>query len=252
MKISPVQIFNPVKAVAPQKPAALNFSGGGYKDSFECSAIKDIEWMFDENDNVLGRSVLTDKKTGEKINVAITRDTPFEDDKEYRKIFGHCYRIWELKKDLTKNELGSMRISQGDCQGKPSLYINKMGSDYPKTKGVGTLLHQIAIERSIMLGCEGRVHFNTNGYDSDAFHYKNGFRVYSTGSENFPEYELMTPDEANEAIRAEVELAKKENRSATMEDKLDETNGIEMYLPDEAIAKWKEKIAQSPCLLVKH
>lgn len=250
MKIFPVQIFGSVKQITPQNQAvaALNFGNSG-GDSFRCGAVKDIEWMFKDSaigEKVVGRSTLRDKKTGEKIDVAITcAPGTLENEKSYF--------VYELKKDYTNEYLGYVRVMPSECQGEPSAFIQKMAAERPKAgKGVGTLLHQIAIERSIMTGCGGRVHFDKD-YDSELFHYKCGFRVYDTGSDNAPpEWRYSTPEEINLAIRAEIRRAKEENDEADTEDKLGEYGEFKMYLPCEAIAQWKEIIAQSPCLLVKH
>ena len=166
MKITPVHFFSPVKQIMPQKQAATPVFGRTDKDFFNYSTDKYAEYRL-KDALVVGRSTLTDKKTGEKSDVVITcqLDTAM----------GDSYTMWELKNDGSKEYMGDVNLYPSEHQGKPAAYIVRMVSVYPKTKGIGTLLHQIAIERSMMLDCGGQVYFDIYG-DSEPFHYNCGYR----------------------------------------------------------------------------
>jgi hypothetical protein len=92
--------------------------------------------------------------------------------------------------------------------------------------GMGSKLVQFAIEKSIQAGYEGRVSLiSTN--NSGPFYLKMGFRCTSITAQNRLEEACKDPN-------------------------ITFLDGEEMYLPEEAIATWKQKIAANPiCLTIQ-
>lgn len=104
---------------------------------------------------------------------------------------------------------------------KDRIYINRIETCpvfFRRKMGLGTGMVQFAIEKSLAAGFEGRVGLRSV-YDSGVFYYKLGFISKD------PEYQKQ------------IEVAAREGKKI---------NGLDMYLPEAAIAAWKEIIAKNP------
>ncbi|MEK7652255.1 MAG: hypothetical protein AAB351_03625, partial [Patescibacteria group bacterium] len=124
-------------------------------------------------------------------------------------------------------------------------------------KGLGRALHQIAVERSLQLGYQGRVQLNVtslkqNSWDvvedpgfSAPFHKKFGFLaqdVYNEDGSLHHEGQTVHKkiDEAQEKARDKGEV----RATFFSHDR------VYMTLPDEVIAREKERIAKNPNLRI--
>lgn len=108
------------------------------------------------------------------------------------------------------------------------IYVGMMRSDLKQDyKNIGTRLHQIALERSFQLGAEGRVALCAD-WSSHGFHYKAGFRPVD-----------KTKEEQLLALLAEANGTEPNTSSLAQ---------IHMYLPEDQIALWKQRIAEAPIL----
>lgn len=121
---------------------------------------------------------------------------------------------------------GLYPVYQGD-----SLYAYGMESfDNSIYTGVGTKLHQLAVEKSIKQRFEGKVTLKTFNPGAKLFHYKSGFRKVGDDSEEFSK-------QMEKVIKREKSLLDIDNEA------------INMYLPDEQIQKIIEnQIAKMPIL----
>lgn len=210
------------------------------QDTFQSESISDLNYRYEfRNTTVVGKSVLTDKTTGRRIPVAITRN----DDSENIEV----YRIVELNKDFI-DTVGAGYIKL--VHHNDHEFIQKMASQEPHKKGVGSLLHQIAIERSMQLGKEGKVEFEAD-YDSEPFHYKSGYRVVHTADEDYIKEDgendwIVTAKMANEKIRKIVEEAEAKGEIPDSQNKIG--THCEFAMPANNMLIWSEKIRKSPCL----
>jgi hypothetical protein len=112
------------------------------------------------------------------------------------------------------------------------LHINYMEStDRKHYEGVGTALHQIAVESSIQRGHHGRV--TLDSLDSAVgFHFKSGFRTDS--------------DKTDDKIRRTLDKAK---RQGIREPEINVSNTLlVMHLPGKKIREWTQRIASNPIL----
>lgn len=210
------------------------------RDTFQNETVEDLNNRYDFRDTkVVGKSFLTDKATGRRIPVAITRD---DDSKNIE-----VYRIVELNKDFI-DTMGAGYIKL--VHYKDHEFIQKMASQEPHKKGVGTLLHQIAIERSMQLGKGGNVKFEAD-YNSEPFHYKTGYRVAHTDDEDWikdgeDNSWVVTSKMANERIKNIIEEAEKNGEIPDSENKIG--THCEFEMPKDNLLVWKETISESPCL----
>lgn len=113
------------------------------------------------------------------------------------------------------------------------IFINMIQSDVSRKNlpGVGSALFQTAIEFGLTKGCEGRIDL-TADYSSHAFHYKMGLRAVR--------------DENNEAIVKAIEQAAKTQRQPNTS----YLGSVRMYMPEEACARWLQKVKAAPILEV--
>lgn len=110
------------------------------------------------------------------------------------------------------------------------VYIQWIGSSQrDKYRGSGTRLIQSVIEKSLRLGCNGRVDFNAG--ESYEFYYSIGFRSY------------------DDSINAELEEAFQKAALEGTRVKAFPMGSNQMYLPEEGISSWKETILREPILL---
>lgn len=117
------------------------------------------------------------------------------------------------------------------------IYIGLLVSNLnDKYKGIGTILMQAAIEDSLRKGCGGRIQLFAS-WNSPGFYYKLGLRAELVKLRG----EFLI--DKNIFIKEELEQAAAENREPN-------TSGYneEMYLPQEAIEMWKQKILDQPIL----
>ncbi len=111
-----------------------------------------------------------------------------------------------------------------------SIYVSGMEAPGNTTyKGIGTTLHQLAVETSIQRGFKGRVSLYSLS-DAVGFHYKSGFRA--------------DDPRTNREIRQAIRDAK---RTGTPRE-VDIGQGVTMALTRDTLKKWKTRIAQDPIL----
>lgn len=199
---------------------------------------------------IVGNTWVTERNTGQRIYVDLTEQA----DKEwtvYRLMKQDCELgnvIFKLKviteADLkTRNHFTVEKVHKV-WQGLPYLYYgpvkdnvisNKVyiqwidSSHGDKYRGAGTRLVQSVIEKSLRLGCNGRVDFNAA--ESFEFYYSIGFRSF------------------DDSINAQLEEAFQEAalEGGRVEESPMESN--QMYLPEEGISSWKETILREPILM---
>jgi predicted GNAT family N-acyltransferase len=139
------------------------------------------------------------------------------------------------KKKLTSPYLsiiaGDMRKYDEELKGSSKvgrIYINYIEA-YKKGCGLGGVLMQAAIEKSILLGHEGRIQLSA-AWESHAFYYKLGLRSYD--------------DDRNKQIEEELEKAEAEKREPNTK----KLGSFFMYLPQKSLPEWQEKIRKHPYL----
>ena len=102
-----------------------------------------------------------------------------------------------------------------------AVYIENMESLYDNYRGVGNVLHEVAVRIAQQEEYKGRVLLDAEK-SSHIFHYKFGFR--SMGEEHYLK---------DEAIENEIEKAQR--KSSTKEHDTSHLGPIPMYLPEETI-----------------
>jgi hypothetical protein len=108
------------------------------------------------------------------------------------------------------------------------VYIEWIGASSAKYKGIGTRLLQSVIEKSLLLGCDGRV--DLNAAEAFEFYYFNGFRSFDP------------------VINAQLEATFHKFIEEGGKAKLLPYPSNQMYLPKEALPTWKEKILREHIL----
>jgi len=173
-----------------------------------------------------------EKETGQRRDIVVAR----EDNKNER------YVLYALEPQyLYLQDLGDMELSWDE---KNPLYLSHINTELGNKKfyGLGTLLHQIAVERSFESGLHGQVTLNSAA-KALAFHYKCGF---SAGFRNAPDA-LM-----NAELERRIRIAEDKKR---LDPSLSEAVNTEdlgqhrMVLRAPQIEEWKRIICQSPILL---
>ena len=114
------------------------------------------------------------------------------------------------------------------------VYIDLMeNSTCGAYKNVGTKLHQIAVERSLQKGFQGRVQMDAS-WNSHGFHYNKGFRV-------------MMGDKS-EAINQQIVNILKEAKANGTKPDTERLGAVQMYLPYNKINDFKTIISRNPIL----
>lgn len=108
------------------------------------------------------------------------------------------------------------------------LYVEWISSSSKEFHGVGKALIQAVVERSLSK-CEGRV--DLNAAEAFEFYFSQGFRSID--------------DQTNQELEKAFQKAKEQGQSHCPPLCLSST---QMYLPEDQIENWKEKIAQHPIL----
>ena len=186
-------------------------------DIFESKTLRKLftdEFKPSRRVDEFGNPITTviDKKTGKPVEVIIN-------DK---------YDKYEFMANLPngqKDYLGyiEMQLYNG-------TYIEEMNAKCGNFKysGIGTRMHQFAIETSMKRGEKGRVFFKSAS-DAAVFHYKNGFR----------------PIEMFQQLTQEIDI-KQDILSGR---RIYVMGSIDMELRGEQLEKWKARIRTQPILL---
>ncbi len=226
-----------------------------FADIFESKTLRKLftdEFKPSRRVDEFGNPITTviDRKTGKSVEVSI-------EDK---------YDKYEFMANLPngqKDYLGYIEMQLYD-----GTYIEEMNTKCGNFKyaGIGTRMHQFAIEMSMKRGEKGRVFFKS-APDAAVFHYKNGFRPIEM-------FQQVTQDEidycayANGFYKAKLKLSDIttiingkphiDTNALSYEPKirLDILSGkrihvmdtIQMELRGEQLEKWKARIAKQPIL----
>jgi hypothetical protein len=131
------------------------------------------------------------------------------------------------------NLLGMMQIDI-NRKGYNATYIQRMTTETGKKEyaGIGTRMHQFAIEKSIQTGTNGRVALKAADL-APIFHFQNGFRA-----EKYFDFQLKKNVDPN------ITLIK----SILTDDKRDIIRLITMTLSGKQLKRWKELIFKQPIL----
>ena len=116
-----------------------------------------------------------------------------------------------------------------------SIFVsNMLSADRKNYKGLGTKLHQLAVEKSFEDGYGGKVTLDAADPGAKLFHYKSGFRKEGAGSEEFSQ-------QMEDVISGKKDLSSIE-RSV-----------VSMYLPQNQIQRIVDtEIKKSPIILDKN
>jgi len=216
----------------------------------EISADARLNQYFEANK--VGKTTITNRSNGKLVDAIVTKQT---------NSYGHeTYKIF-----VDGQEVGSAKIklletvadfeSEGIIKSSPKA-VYGTGKDLPKFQskvyvdlmeahgngayhGIGTKLHQIAIERSNELGFGGRVELDA-AWNSHGFHYNTGFRPMGKSF-------IGNAQETALEIESILAAAKENNHMPDTKG----LGGIEMYLPEDQIAAWNQRIAENPILQTK-
>jgi len=200
--------------------------GHNLDDIFESKTLRKLftdEFKPARRVDEFGNPITTviDKKTGKPVEVVI------KNRKSGKYIFEiQCPNSQKAFFLIPKNYLGhiTMRLTNG-------VYIEYMNTQLGnlKYKGIGTRMHQFAIEKSMKLEKGGKVLFEAAD-DSPVFHYKSGFRPM---------------DIAEDALAYEQRIKK----DILNGKKTQVVGSLFMELRGEQLEKWKARIRTQPILL---
>lgn len=131
---------------------------------------------------------------------------------------------------VRQTKVGSIELTEK----KKGLYIEQMDSfKKDKYKGVGTAMHQLAVETSLLQGLKGKVSLYSLR-EAVGFHYKCGFRTGDT--------------ETDRLIHQAIQEAKDNNSPEDVR----WGRSVNMHLPPKNIARWKKIIRELPILNALH
>jgi hypothetical protein len=128
--------------------------------------------------------------------------------------------VWQGKRYLFYGPVKNGMIAD-------KVYIEWIGAN-PNYKGIGTRLMQSIIEKSLLLGCDGRVDLNAAG--AYEFYYSLGLRSIDS------------------SINAQLEASFQKAAEKGGKAELLPYPSTQMYLPKEALTAWREKILKDPIL----
>ena len=201
----------------------------------------------------VGETYITNKATGERVNVMVVRSNTSKGGEVYKIIrpdgrelgytdirvctegpLGHGDFLADVAWYREHGYCGSSSWGKyghsNDVTYSPRVYVEMMKSPASGTyRGVGERLHQLAVERSLQIGGEGRVTLSAS-YNSHGFHYKTGFRTQSPNVA----YALGN-DEKIAAILADAKLR-------GVRPDTSELAQFGMYLPEEGVNAMKVRI----------
>lgn len=164
--------------------------------------------------NKIGSSPVIHKKTGKITDAEFTKE---------KEGFFTAY--------IDSMKAGQLVLTVEKSYPNNSIYIAYMDSLYNKSyKGLGTRLHQLAVETSIEKGFGGKVTLGASDPGAKLFHYKCGFRKIGEDSEEFSKQmeDVIAGRKPFSSIDDEV---------------------VNMYLPDDQIQRIIEtQIKKAPIL----
>ncbi len=197
-----------------------------FDDIFESKTLRKLftdEFKPARRVDEFGNPITTviDRKTGKPVEVVI------KNRKSGKYIFEiKCPNSQKAFFLIPKNYLGhiTMCLTNG-------VYIEYMNTQLGnlKYKGIGTRMHQFAIEKSMKLEKGGKVLFEAAN-DSPVFHYKSGFRPMDI-AEDALTYEQQIKEDILNGKKTQV------------------VGSLFMELRGEQLEKWKARIAKQPILL---
>lgn len=230
--------------------------GNNLDDIFESATLRKLftnEFKPLRRVNEVGNRVTTviDKKTGKPVEVVI-EDKPDN------------YEFMVNLPNGQKDYLGYIEMQLYD-----GTYIEEMNTKCGnfKYKGIGTRMHQFAIEMSMKYGEKGRVFFKSTP-SAAAFHYKDGFRPiemfqllkqeevdYWVFQSGFREAKLKLSDittiiNGKPHIDTNALCYESQIRQDILSGKrIHVMDTIDMELRGEQLEKWKARIRTQPILL---
>lgn len=198
---------------------------------------------------IVGNTWVTERNTGQRVDVVLTEQTEGEWT-VYKLMKQDCelgHVSFKLKvitdADLATRHHFSVEKVQKVWHGLPYLYygpvkdnviadkvyIKWICSSYSdQYRGSGIKLMQSVIEKSLLLGCKGRVDFNAA--ESMEFYYSMGFRSF------------------DDSINAQLEEAFQKAALEGGRVKPFPMESSQMYLPEKGLSSWKETIQKEPIL----
>lgn len=229
-------------------------------DIFESTSLRKLftnEFKPTRQFDELGNRITTviNKSTGSPVEAIIEEESAGK------------YALRVKKADGKDDYLGfvQMHSNEEHMYGYNGTYIKNMNAEHGNTKyaGAGIRMHQLAIEDSIKNGTGGRVWFDA-AWESQAFHYKSGFRpmenlqpIKNQGQlEQLAEiFELNKAKlNINDAIKIKngekmidmnVICNESTVRTAILNGKKSKI-AMDMELRGEQLQKWKDRIAKQP------
>lgn len=188
--------------------------------------------------NYVGKTTIIEKATGKPVDALITCKVR-EDKVEGYKIYVGEEQIGYIDlKVLTPEQMIKDKYQPGrDYALNGCICIDiMMAQRNDKYRDIGTKLHQIAVERSLEQGYEGRVLIEAC-FSSHGFHYKSGFRPLSR--------------ECNEDgmdCAAQIETVLSNAKQQGIKPDTSHLGCIVMGLPEEKIPAWKQRIEETPII----
>jgi hypothetical protein len=244
---APAPVTTPAPVTAPAQATATTtskpvISDAQVSNTSKTVSIENAEQNLDLAANkingktIIGKTYITDKKTGEKIELYVSKSTKnnkstfYISDKQ-GKILGFS-SVTDVQggKNLLGEEL------------TPKLYVDMMESYMP---GIGKKLHQINFEESKRLGHAGKIELEA-AWGSNYFHYDFGFR--------HTDFKNLDPKSKNYAHLLELKEADEKNieqiitKSKQTGERVKYNYMENLFLPPEAIEKWNNIIKENPIL----
>ncbi|MBY0449036.1 MAG: hypothetical protein K2X01_00220 [Cyanobacteria bacterium] len=196
-------------------------SGDVFVRRFASAPVKPVLFglKLPESQVEVGKAEIRDHRTGKKVVSVVALEQSSQPNEPFHGNFVLYAKEHPVGQSDMYIEGKSIKVGYMEANGRKEF------------DGIGTALHQIAVETSLKENKKGRVKLQSLD-GAVGFHYKSGFRAKSK--------------RVNQQIEAFITQAK---RDGVREPDINVSSGLlEMSLPKESIEQWKARIRRKPIL----